>query len=107
MKEEKEKPGKKQKSQMSFSSLMTPSQKVRNSPPGGLDKGGNICHTKPTMNTNTEKAKLPQQLRNPDVLLWREVKATAAMEGKTMTQWVEEACRTQLALTKKSKKEAK
>ena len=59
------------------------------------------------MNTNSEKAKLPQQLRNPDVLLWRQVKAAAATEGKTITLWVEEACRKQLALTKESEKEAK
>jgi len=52
------------------------------------------------------KSKATQQLRNPDDLLWRQIRASAVMEGKTMTQWVEEACRKQLALTKKSKKEA-
>jgi len=57
------------------------------------------------MNTNNTKPKLTQQLRNPDELLWRKVKAAAIMEGKATTQWVEEACRKQLALTKKSKKE--
>ena len=73
---------------------------------GGLDKTGNTGYTKNTMNTK-QKGPKTQQLKHPDEQLWREVKATAAMEGKTMTQWVEEACRTQLALTGKSKKEAK
>ena len=51
--------------------------------------------------------KITQQLRNPNEKLWREVKAAAVMEGKNMTQWVEEACRKQLALIKHSRKEAK
>ena len=71
----------------------------------GLDKKGNTCYTRGTMNTNSTKPKPTQQLRNPDDLLWRQIRASAVMEGKTMTQWVEEACRKQLALTEKSKKE--
>jgi len=48
-------------------------------------------------------SKTTQQLRNPDEKLWREVRAAAVMEGITMTQWVEEVCRKQLAKTNKSK----
>ena len=91
---------------MTFSSLMTSLQKVKNFPPGGLDKKANRCYTTGNMNTNNTTPKLTQQLRNPDELLWRKVKAAAIMEGKTTTQWVEEACKKQLALTENSKKEA-
>jgi hypothetical protein len=101
MKKEKNKrPGTKQEPQVSFNLVSTSGKKIRVSPPGGLDKKGNTCYTKYTMAT-----KISQQLRNPDEKLWRQVRAAAIMEGKTMTRWVEEACRKQLALTKKSKKE--
>jgi len=36
-------------------------------------------------------------LRNPDEILWRQVKAQAALEGVTLTQWVEEAIKIRLA----------
>ena len=49
----------------------------------------------------------PQQLKHPNVLLWRQVKAAAIMEGKTMTEYVEEILREHLAKTKKSDKEKK
>ncbi len=36
-------------------------------------------------------------LRNPDEILWRQVKAQAALESVTLTQWVEEAIKIRLA----------
>jgi predicted HicB family RNase H-like nuclease len=36
-------------------------------------------------------------LRNPDETLWRQVKAQAALDGVTLTQWVEEAIKIRLA----------
>lgn len=54
---------------------------------------------------NTEKkAPKTQQLKHPDEELWREVKAAAVMAGKTMTEWVEEVLRKELAATKKAEK---
>ena len=41
------------------------------------------------MNTKTEKETRTQQLKKSDVELWRQVKAAAALEGCTMTEWVE------------------
>ena len=38
-----------------------------------------------------------KMLRNPDETLWRQVKAQAALDGVTLTQWVEEAIRIRLA----------
>lgn len=85
---------------MSFNLASTSGKKTRDSHPKGIDNTSNACYTN-TMTTN----RLYQQLRNPDDKLWREVKAAAVMEEKTMTQWVEEACKKQLALTKRSKME--
>jgi len=45
-----------------------------------------------------------QQLRHHDELLWRKVKAAAVMEGKTMTEWVEEAIRMRFTAAEKSGK---
>lgn len=45
-------------------------------------------------NRNTDsKVKM---LRNPDETLWRQVKAQAALDGVTLTQWVEDAIRSRL-----------
>ncbi len=41
-----------------------------------------------------------------DEITWKRVKTAASIEGVTMAEWVEGACRSRLALTKKSKKEA-
>jgi len=38
-----------------------------------------------------------KMLRNPDETLWRQVKAQAALDGVTLTQWVEEAIKIRLA----------
>jgi len=38
-----------------------------------------------------------KMLRNQDETLWRQVKAQAALDGVTLTQWVEEAIRIHLA----------
>ena len=38
-----------------------------------------------------------KMLRNPDETLWRQVKAQAALDGVTLTQWVEEAVKIRLA----------
>jgi len=54
---------------------------------------------------NIEKTDKTQQLRHPDPELWRQVKVAAIMAGKTMTDWVEEVLREQLAATNKSDKE--
>ena len=66
----------------------------------GLDKTGNTGYT--NIMDKTEKTEKTQQLRHPDKQLWRQVKAAAVMAGKTMTEWVEEAIRKQLAATKNS-----
>ena len=59
-----------------------------------------------TMNNKKEAPKkqnrVSQQLVHPDDELWRQVKVAAIMEGKTMTEWVEETLRERLARTKKS-----
>ena len=44
-----------------------------------------------------------QQLKHPDPALWRQVKASAILDQKTMTEWVEDAIRNQLARNKKAK----
>jgi len=54
------------------------------------------------MNTKKEVPKT-QQLKHPDEQLWREVKAAAALTGKTITKWVEAVLRKELAATWKSK----
>jgi len=63
------------------------------------------------MNTKNEDPKAtkiyPQQLKHPNALLWRQVKAAAIMEGKTITEYVEEILREHLAKTEKSGKEKK
>ena len=46
------------------------------------------------MNT-AEKGKT-QQLKNSDEALWRQVKAAAALEGITLTKWVEKVAREKL-----------
>ena len=97
-KEKSPNPRKEPNPQLSFSLVSTSGKKFRVSRPRGLDERDKACYTKPAMSTS----RTMQNLRNPDEKLWREVKAAAAMDGKTMTQWVEEACRKQLAMTKKS-----
>ena len=52
------------------------------------------------MNTRNDRV---QQLKHPDAALWRQVKAAAILSQKTMTEWVEEAIRNQLAENKKAK----
>jgi len=47
------------------------------------------------MNTPNSKSK-SQQLTNADEALWREVKAAAAVEGTTLTKWVEKVAREKL-----------
>lgn len=37
-----------------------------------------------------------QQLRNADEALWRQIKAAAALEGNTLTEWVEKVAREKL-----------
>jgi len=39
-----------------------------------------------------------QQLRNADETLWRQIKAAAALDGKTLTEWVEQVAREKLNL---------
>ncbi len=56
------------------------------------------------MNTIKEAKDWTQQLVHGDPDLWRQVKVAAIMDGKTMTQWVEEALRERLNQTKKVKK---
>lgn len=43
----------------------------------------------------TENAKT-QQLRNADEALWRQIKAAAALDGETLTEWVEKVVREKL-----------
>ncbi len=45
----------------------------------------------------TENSKT-QQLKNADKALWRQVKAAAALEGTTLTKWVEKVAREKLNL---------
>ncbi len=52
--------------------------------------------------TNTKSDKV-QQLKHPDAALWRQVKAAAILSQKTMTEWVEDAIRNQLAGNQKAK----
>jgi len=47
------------------------------------------------MDTKNSKS---QQLRNADEALWRQVKAAAALEGNTLTKWVEKVVREKLNL---------
>lgn len=49
-----------------------------------------------TANKTNADAKV-KMLRNPDETLWRQVKAQAALDGVTLTQWVEEAIKIRLA----------
>ncbi len=79
----------------------TSRKKTRASLPGSLDKTGNPHYT-PNM-TNTKNDKRVQQLKHPDAALWRQVKAAAILSQKTMTEWVEDAIRNQLAENKKAK----
>ena len=44
---------------------------------------------------NTEKGKT-QQLKNSDEALWRQFKAAAALEGCTITKWMEKVAREKL-----------
>ncbi|MBA7563450.1 hypothetical protein ES708_05108 [subsurface metagenome] len=45
----------------------------------------------------TENSKT-QQLKNSDEALWRQIKAAAALEGCTLTKWVEKVAREKLNL---------
>lgn len=60
----------------------------------GLDNISITCYTGDMMNTNNTK--WVQQLKNADPQLWRQVKAQAALDGKSMTQWVEEVVKGEL-----------
>jgi len=80
---------------------LTSGKQTRPHSSGGLDKASNTGYTNTTMKEK-QKAPKTQQLKHPDEQLWRQVKAAAAMAGKTMTEWVEEALKKQLAATKKS-----
>jgi hypothetical protein len=59
------------------------------------------------MNTKTgtpvETGKYPQQLKHPNVQLWRQIKAAAALTGQSMTEWVEETSAKRLAEEAQSK----
>lgn len=44
----------------------------------------------------TTKNTKSQQLRNADEELWRQIKAAAALEGETLTEWVEKLARENL-----------
>jgi hypothetical protein len=99
-KEKTKKPRKKPNPQLSFSLASTSGKIIKVSSPKVLDKSRSTGYTGITMTTG----KYPQQLKHPDEKLWREIKAAAVMAGKTMTQWVEEACRKQLAPISKPKK---
>jgi len=51
------------------------------------------------MNTDNVKAQgnsKTQQLKKPDEALWRRVKAAAALDGITLTEWVEKVAREKL-----------
>lgn len=37
-----------------------------------------------------------QQLKGADIPLWRQIKAAAAIDGLTLTQWVEKVAREKL-----------
>ena len=37
-----------------------------------------------------------QQLKNSDEALWRQIKAAAALEGTTLTKWVEKVAQEKL-----------
>ncbi|MBA7538149.1 hypothetical protein ES705_30423 [subsurface metagenome] len=45
----------------------------------------------------TENSKT-QQLKNSDEALWRQIKAAAALEGITLTKWVEKVAKEKLNL---------
>ncbi len=46
---------------------------------------------------NISPTKVLFQVRNFDELLRRQVKAASVMENRSLAEWVEEACRKQLA----------
>jgi hypothetical protein len=46
----------------------------------------------------TKNSGRTQQLKNSDEALWRQVKAAAALEGTTLTKWVEKVAREKLNL---------
>ncbi|GAI79686.1 unnamed protein product, partial [marine sediment metagenome] len=62
---------------------------------GGLDNTGIIWYSRYIMATKNSKS---QQLRNADEALWRQIKAAAALEGNTLTEWVEKVAREKLNL---------
>ncbi|MBI4302722.1 MAG: hypothetical protein HY665_00070 [Chloroflexi bacterium] len=53
------------------------------------------------MNTTVRAPRRSQQLMNHDVQLWRQAKAAAVLKGQTITEWVEDVIRKELAATKK------
>ena len=69
----------------------------------GLDNAGNTGYTGNTMN-NEKKSDRVQQLKHTDEKLWKRVKVAAVMKDQTMTEWVEEALKTQLAASKPADK---
>lgn len=56
-----------------------------------------------TMNTGKLRT---VQLRNADAALWRRVKAAAALEGLSMTEWTENVIRKQIGDGKKQSPKA-
>ncbi len=46
----------------------------------------------------TEEKKKTQQLKNSDEALWRQFKAAAALEGITLTKWIEKVAKEKLGL---------
>ncbi len=62
---------------------------------GGLDTTGIIWYTRYIMTTENSKT---QQLKNSDEALWRQIKAAAALEGITLTKWVEKVAKEKLNL---------
>ncbi len=72
---------------------------------GGLDNANSACYADNAMKPNNAKGRIVQ-LRNFDEEVLRQVKAAAALEEKTMSDWIEEACREKLASEAKAGKKS-
>lgn len=59
----------------------------------GLDNIGITWYISNTMATENTKA---QQIKRADEALWRQIKAAAALEGITITEWVEKVAKEKL-----------
>ncbi len=64
---------------------------------------GHIRYPRDMKNTGTSKVLL--QVKNFDVAMRRQIRVAALMEGRSMAEWIEEACRKQLTDAKKKSKE--